>query len=139
AGMPGVVLSHRIWRRSFAADPHVVGRTVRLDGEAYLVTAVMPPEFDFPIGRFPPVDLWSPLARFNPVLERQRGARVIEVVGRIRPGAGLGEAQAEMDLIASGLSERHPETNRGIGVRLVPAIEEATGGVSRSLWMLFAA
>jgi predicted permease len=136
---PSVVLSHGIWEERFGSDPGIVGQPMTLDDTAYIVSGVMPADFRFPIHARPEVDIWVPLARFNPVLANQRGARLIEVIGRIRPGASLEAARSEMVAIAVGLSETFPDTNRGIGIELVPAIDEVTGGVSRGLWILFAA
>ena len=139
AGEPTVVLSHRLWQRRFGSDPDIVGKAVPLDGTPYTVAGVMPRDFLFPVQANPAVEAWVPLARFNPALERERGARLIEVIGRVRRGFALEAAQREMEAIAAGLSERYPDTNDDFRVALVPAIDEVRGPVSRSLWMLFAA
>ena len=134
---PFVVLSDGLWRRGFDQDPGVVGRTVVLNGLSYTVVGVMPPDFRFPIQASPPVDLWIPLVQFNPVLERQRGARLIEVIGRLSPGVSIGQAQAEMDAIAADLSREYPQTNQNIRVQLVPALDEVVEGASSGLRLLF--
>lgn len=139
ADEPTVVLSYGIWQRRFGSDPNVVGASVTLNDTPYTVVGVMPAGFRFPVRAGPEVDVWIPLARFNPALASQRGARLIEVIGRLRSGASSRSAQAEMDVIAADLGERYPETNRDIGVELVPAIDEVTAGVSKTLWILFAA
>ena len=136
---PLVILSHRLWRRSFNSDPDVVGRSITLNGLTHVVAAVMPADFQFPVEPTNPSDLWVPLERFNPALAGQRGARLIEVVGHLRSGVTLDRAQAEMDLIASNLSTQYPDTNGNLGVRIVPAIDEVTGDVSHGLYLLFAA
>ena len=136
---PLVILSHRLWSRSFNSDPDVAGRSITLNGLTHVVTAVMPVDFQFPVEPTNPSDLWVPLERFNPALAGQRGARWIEVVGRLRSGVTLDRAQAEMDVIASNLSTLYPGTNGNIGVRLVPAIDEVTGDASHGLYLLFAA
>ena len=136
---PLVVLSYGLWRRSFNSDPDVLGRSITLNGLIHTVTAVMPADFQFPIEPTNPRDLWVPLERFNPALADQRGARLIEVVGRLRSNVTFDQAQAEMDLIASNLSRQYPDTNGDLGVRLIPAMDEVTGDVSYGLLLLFAA
>jgi putative ABC transport system permease protein len=138
-GEPVVVLSQALWRRRFNADPDVVGMPVALDGVRYTVAAVMPAGFQFPIQAATSTDVWIPLKRFNPALAEQRGARLIEVIGRMRRGVTLEQAQVEMDLIASNLSAQYPETNGRMGVRVTAALQEVTGNVSRGLWLLSAA
>jgi putative ABC transport system permease protein len=136
---PVVVLSHALWQQRFGADPDAIGRSVTLDGARYAVAAVMPAGFEFPVRAATRVDLWIPLERFNPALAGQRSARLIEVIGRLRPGVSLGQAQAELNVIAAGLSAQYPDTNRELGVRLVRALNEVTGDVSRGLLLLGAA
>lgn len=136
---PAAILSYDLWSRRFAADPAVVGTSVTLGGTSYRIAAVMPPDFQFPIRTGEVVDAWTPIAQFNPVLANARGARLIEVIGRIRPGATLEQAQAEMNLIASNLSAQYPETNAGIGVRVTSALDEVTGDYSRGILLLGAA
>jgi putative ABC transport system permease protein len=137
---PTAVLSHALWQRAFGADSSIVGKAITLDdGAQYTVSAVMPAGFEYPIRAATHVDLWLPLARFNPALAQNRNARLIDVIGRLRPGVSLDEAQADLDVIASNLSAQYPDTNRGLGVRLVPALEEAAGGVARGLALLCAA
>jgi len=137
---PTVVLSHALWQRTFGADSGVIGKAITLDdGTQYTVAAVMPAGFEYPIRSTTRVDLWVSLARFNPALAANRNARLIDVLGRLRPGVSLAEAQADLDVIAASLGAQYPDTNRGLGVRLVPALEEATGGVARGLALLCAA
>ena len=136
---PSVVLSHALWQAAFAADPGVVGRRITLDGLGGVVVAVMPAGFRFPIHAAPPIELWMRVERFNPALASRRDARLIEVVGRLRPGVTITQAQAEMDLIAASAAAEYPETNAGIGVRVVSALEETTASVSLALLTLWGA
>jgi putative ABC transport system permease protein len=137
---PTAVLSHALWQRVFGADSSIVGKAIALaDGTRYTVAAVMPAGFEYPIRAASHVDLWLPLARFNPALAENRNARLIDVIGRLRPGVSLDEAQADLDVIAANLSVQYADTNRGFSVRLVPALEEATGGAVRGLALLCAA
>jgi predicted lysophospholipase L1 biosynthesis ABC-type transport system permease subunit len=79
-----------------------------------------------------------PLARVNPRVAGNRGARLSEVLARLRPNVSLFQAQAEMDTIAAQLRAEYPETNRDIGIRVVRALDEVTGGVQSGLLIAFA-
>lgn len=139
AGEQRVVLSHGFWQRSFGGDPALIGRGVTLSGRLYTVTGVMPPEFRFPI-QFP-ADLWMVVRndQFNPALRNRRDARLIEVMGRLRPGITVEQAQADMAAIAGNLRSEYPVTNVDMGVRVVPALEQVTGRFANVLWVLFGA
>ncbi len=139
AGEGTAILSHALWQRRFGGDADIVGSQVTLDGVRYLVAAVMPQGFEFPVRAATRVDLWLPVERFNPALAERRNARLIEVIGRLRPGVSRAEAQVELDAIAANLRVQYPETNRDIGVRVVAALAEVTGDVARGLLLLCAA
>ncbi|HSB61412.1 MAG TPA: ADOP family duplicated permease, partial [Vicinamibacteria bacterium] len=104
-------------------DPQIVGGTCTLDGRAFTVVGVMPPDFDFPLGG---VRLWLPLA-LTSAERSERGARSLLVVARLRAGVTPGQARSEMDGIAARLARQHPETNAGRGVRIVPLGEQQVG------------
>src|SRR5689334_9446749 len=91
-----VVLGHAVWTRRFGADPGIVGRTIRLDGDAYEVIGVMPASFRFPE---PTADFWVPLS-FPADVGTQRGAHYLDVVARLRPGVTAAAARAEIRGIA---------------------------------------
>jgi putative ABC transport system permease protein len=116
-----VILSHRLWQRSFSGDAGVLGRSVTLNSEGYTVVGVMPEGFWFPAR--PGTDLWVPLL-LDPDPSK-RGQRRLMVVGRLKPGATWKQAQAELGTIAQRLQQAHPGTNAGWGVRAVPLSDEA--------------
>jgi putative ABC transport system permease protein len=138
SGERTVVLSHRIWRLSFNAAPDVIGRRIALSGQSYTIAGVMPTGFEFPIQSGRTIDFWMNLERFNPALQNRRDARLIEVIGRLRPNVTLEQAQADMNVIAARLNSAYPATNRSIDVRLVRAIDEVIGSATRPLLALFA-
>ncbi len=117
-----VVLSHGLWQRRFGADTGVIGQTIKLDGEAYTVIGVMPPDFQF-LGQ---ADLWTPLALDAGRSDRSR--RFLLVMGRLKPGVTIEQARAEMEAIAGRLGQEYPETNAGWGVNPVPLREEMFSG-----------
>ena len=135
-----VVLSHRFWAERFESDPAIVGRGLTLSGKSYRVLGVMPRGFQFPI-QTPPIDMWAELGpeQFADVPQMGRSARLMDAIGRLRSDEAIERAQAELDVIASRLSRQYPDTNAGIGVRIVPAVDHVAGRVSRPLLILFAA
>jgi predicted permease len=110
-----VVLGHALWQRRFGGDPEVVGQMLVLDGRSHRVAAVMPPGF-----RFPPfwteAELWVPLV-FS--AEQQAGhQRFLRVFGRLRRGATLAEARAEMTVIGERLAAEWPRSNADVRVNV---------------------
>ena len=121
---PVTVLSDRLWRRRFEGDPSIVGRTIALNGTSFTVLGVAPAGFRGTAILSP--DLWAPLT-MSPEIEPGRpwqpirGGSWILMGGRLAPGVSLGEAQAEIDVIARRLEETYPESNEGVGWRLMRA------------------
>ncbi len=114
SGADRVLVSDLFWREHLHADPAVIGRTIRIDGDLREVVGVMPPGFQFPEW----ADLWLPLV-LDPAVE-QRGARRLSVAGRLAEGVSLEQARAEMEEISRRLALQHPETNRGWGTEVLP-------------------
>src|SRR5262245_58652658 len=131
-----VVLAHRLWERRFASDPGVLGRTIRLYGKPYEIVGVMPPEFQFPNGRF---DLWLPLESAmaaTPEQKENRTLRIFRVLARLRPGVTRAQAQAEVDALTARLAREHPETNAGVTFPFTPVYEQIVGDVRATLLVL---
>ncbi|MGB7759009.1 MAG: ABC transporter permease [Bryobacteraceae bacterium] len=102
------VLSDALWRRRFAADPAIVGRDIRIDDEEYRVIGVMPRKFVFPMTS----ELWTPLT--FPAAERNaRADRYLAVMGLLKPGRTVRQADAEIATISSRLALEYPDTNKG--------------------------
>lgn len=122
------VLSYQLWRTQFDGDPGIVGRAVRLDGTPHTVIGVMPPGFRFP---HRDIDLWTQL-----ILERDdnedRTNSYFEVVGRLKPGASLNAARAEVSAIGLRLEQQYPEANKEMHVYLAP-LRDLVGERSRML------
>jgi putative ABC transport system permease protein len=123
-----------LWQRRFGGDPNLVGRQLTLNGQPHTVIGILPPDFQYPPGR----ELWAPRQPRNN--DRQvRGASFIRVVGRLKPGISVAEAQAEMNNIASQLAGEYPQTNAGAGVVVAPLREAVVGQARRGLLVLFVA
>ena len=113
-----VVISHALWQRRFGGDGSIVGRKIVVNGVPSEVIGVMPPRFEYPVFNFKG-DLWLPW----PMRESARGQAAqfgsATVVGRLRAGTSYAQAQSELDVLMRSYAGRYPETNRGLGVRLI--------------------
>ena len=127
-----VVLSEAFWHERFNGDRGVVGREVRLDGEAYTVVGVVPKEAQI-VGRS---SLWA-LASITGLPPRARGGRGLVAVARLRPGISLDAAQSDLDAVAAGLAREFPDTNANRGVALEPLDDVVLGTELRQTSMLF--
>jgi putative ABC transport system permease protein len=119
-----VVVKHSLWQSRFGADPMIVGRTIKINGEDTTVIGVMPKYFDFPIGGG---ELWAPLL-IGPREQTDRATHTLQVIGLPRSGVTLEKAREGLDVIARRAQQDYPATNRGRGVRVVPLIQDATRG-----------
>ncbi len=111
-----VVLSDKLWRRRFGADPAIVGRNVRFDDQNFVVTGVMPASYDFPIA----TEVWTPLAQ-TPAQRASRKSDSLVVVARLKPGRTLAQAESELGSIAARLAASYPETNKTRRFMIWPA------------------
>jgi putative ABC transport system permease protein len=131
------VLSDALWRRRFGSDASIVGRTIALDGEAFEVVGVMPPDATYPVGAARSTDLYIPFV--VPADQRIRRPDdqnfYLQVVGRLKPGTTIAQAQAQMEQIGAALREEHPEWNKNTLVGVRPLVDHIVGSRTKS-WML---
>jgi predicted permease len=119
--VPEVVLGHRFWTRRLNADPAVVGQTIWLSGVPFTITGVMPAAFKGASGVsvFAP-DLWLPLGMMpqlnagNQELLQNRGKRSLQLVGRLKPGVSIPQAQAALRVTGANLERSWPDFNKGV-------------------------
>lgn len=109
------VLSHRFWMERYGGNPAVLGRTIEVNGRRHTIVGVMPEDFLFPL---PTTRFWIP--RDLDETRSKRDRRFLQVMARLRPGVSIDEAQAEMETVGARLEEQYPDTNRSVGVRIVP-------------------
>ena len=145
SGQHVVMLSHELWQSRFGSRTDIIGQTIRLDGYSYTVAGVMPEEFDFPMQN-PAPQVWATLATdaFDPTggtpMSQQRGAHMLRVIGRLKPGVTAGRAQAEMTLIMRKLAAQYPESDKHVtSVKVQSELEAMVGDSRPALRTLFAA
>jgi putative ABC transport system permease protein len=118
-----VVLTHELWVRRFASAPNIVGNTVTLDGEKYLVIGVMPASFR-QVEFLPKV--WTPLALRSPEPEpKARDARSLVLFGRLKRGVDLQQARAEVTVLAHRAEQSYPASEKGWGATVMTLQEYA--------------
>lgn len=127
------VISDRLWRTRYSADPSIIGRPIVLNGAPYIVRGVMPPRFHFPDD----VDVWQRLQW--PMERHSREAHFMEAVARLAPGTTIGQAQAAIDSLTLRLASEFPITNKGWGRRVIPLLDEQLGYYRPALMVLFGA
>ena len=141
-----VVISDGLWKRAFGGDPQILGRTLRLDNDAYHVIGVMPPGFHNP-GRTTDqrnTEIWC-AAGFTaaPAPTPQRNARLFpDAVARINPGVTIAVAQSRLDALVASLQKQFPADyplQSAWSVRLVPLKESLVGNVRQPLMLLLGA
>jgi len=132
------ILSNALWRRRFAADPGIVNKTISLDGQPVTVVGIMPAGFHFPNKD---VEVWRPLA-FDPDLltENNRGSHFLNVIGLLKPGVSVSQAQADIDTVTARLSQEHRTTYpSGFSTKVRSLHEDLVGNLRKALFVLLGA
>jgi predicted permease len=129
-----VVVSHGFWQRRFAGDSNIVGRTLQIDGQTTEVIGVMPEQFTFANEDF---GLWRLQA---PQPDAPRGTGRWWVLGRLKQGSSLDQAQAELRSVTARIAETLPSTRRNLSVYATSLSYQIAGSNLRlALWILFGA
>jgi predicted permease len=137
-GRKAVLLSYGFWQRRFGGDAKIVGQTITLKDQATVVVGVLPPTFDF-ASVFTPGARVDVLAPFPVAKELDGMGNTLAVVGRLKPGVNIPQAQAEFDALNQLLKQAFPERGTGFGARLAGLQKQINGRFQRGLWVLFAA
>ena len=129
-----VVLSHGLWERRFGSDPGIVGQTISLRDEAYTVVGVLPADFHMQwLGKDREVFAPMPL---TPQLRLLRTANYLDVLGRLKPGVSLEQAQASLAGTAARLAATYPTEDGSVGVSLLPLAELLVGRIRPMLLLI---
>jgi putative ABC transport system permease protein len=133
-----VLLSQALWQRRFNADGGIVGKTITLNQQSFTVIGIIPASFQFAVpGFFRPVELWTPSAFAQD--NSTRGNQYLRVIARLEPGISMARAQSEMSALASQFEQQYPNTNTGLGVRLISLHEQTVGNIRPALLVLLGA
>jgi predicted permease len=141
-GSQVVVLSYGLWRRGYNADPNILGKTVKLDEQPYSVIGVMPHSFRFPFDGAPlseTADLWLPIA-FHPsrlAPENRTNEFGVGLIGRLRPGVTVIQAQMDVDGIANRFMQQYGYSGTiRVAPKAYPFAQHTTQKARPLLWLL---
>src|SRR3984893_6354038 len=129
-----VIMAHRLWQERFGSDPHIIGQQVRLNAEPYTVVGVlaagMPDRFE--------AHLFVPLVLRPDQINHQ--FHWLTVMGRLKPGVTLQQANADMEAVTRRIAETYPVSNKGWGARVEPLKNNFTSRETiKDLWLLMGA
>ncbi|HEX6898290.1 MAG TPA: ABC transporter permease [Thermoanaerobaculia bacterium] len=132
---PVAILSYGVWRTRYQGDTNVIGKPVRINSAAGTIVGVLPEGVAFP----ETTEVWTNM-RLDPLrIERGQG-ETLEVMGRLRDGATVAAAQAEIEGFTKAIAKEYPKTHEGRGAVVKPWMEEALGDdIPRMLWTMFGA
>ena len=135
------LISEGLWKRKFGAAADIVGKSIRLDGNLYTITGVIPATFHYQNDNYhSKAEVYVPLGQWNnPLFRDRRTGMGMNAVGRLKPGVTLAQANSDMSGVANHLAEVYPDIDRGQGVTLVPLKQNLVGDVQPFLLMLLAA
>src|SRR2546422_3995538 len=133
-----VVLTHGFWKRRLGGKTNIVGRAIRLSEQSYTVIGVLPPRF---LLWFLPWDRAEFVIPTAVALDQanERSLHWLEVIGRLKPGITIEQAQAEMNAVAARLRPLYPAYKKDWGVTIIPMREQFTGDVRPTLLVLLGA
>ncbi|HTB14769.1 MAG TPA: ABC transporter permease [Bryobacteraceae bacterium] len=143
-GAPRVaVISHDLWQRAFAGDPNIVGRTIQIEGTNASVVGVMPQTFSFPPGDLDPPEIWTPM-QLPPPNPNRRGSHFLFLVGRLKPGVSLNNAQDEIARHVQQSTDRIGQKNHPFSPDFHPIVtyglqNEVVRTIRPALWTLMGA
>jgi hypothetical protein len=132
-GAPAVVISDRLWQDRFGSDPAALGKNLTLNGIDHTIVGVLGPGFRFGDQQ---ADVYTPLARRNPLYLNDRTVHDVLCIGRLRPQVGVGQALAEMNTVQEHIDELNPNTERGQGAYVVPLKQFLVGDICGTLLLL---
>lgn len=120
---PVAMLSYGFWQRRFGADQEIIGKPIELNGISFTVVGITPPKFTGTEGATMP-DLWVPMMMYSQLYPKtgdgvdrlsDRGSHWLNIIGRLKPGVSIEQAQPALSAIAARIAQDHPETNKEWG------------------------
>jgi putative ABC transport system permease protein len=131
---PVVIISHSLWRQRFNADPKIIGRTMRVEGNEIVIVGVMPEGFGFPLRQ----EIWVPFRLDASGMERGMDVPV-QVFGRLKERISREHALAELRAIAGRIAQAYPKTHEGVSAAVTPYVEGYTEELRSPLYTMLAA
>ena len=131
---PVAILSQPLWQNRFGGDPSIIGKQITLNGVSRTVVGVLPQGLNYPRG----VDVLAPIT-ITPEMAANRQFHTFLVVGLMKPGVTLEQAQGDLANIAARLQQDHPQTNTGWGVVAYPIVEDAVRQYKSAILVLMGA
>jgi putative ABC transport system permease protein len=125
-----VIISYSLWQRRFGADPNILDKTIAINNFPLKVIGVMPPHFNFPKAG----EVYAPL-ELTPQVTGNRLTHQYYVIGRLKPGASIESAQAEIDNISARLEKQYPETNTGWGATVYSLVHDMVRAYDKPIWI----
>jgi predicted permease len=133
---PVVVISHGLWTRRFAGDSKIIGRKIRVDGTSASIIGVMPASFEQPV-LWGPVDMWRPF-KFSEVQRSDYFSNFLNVVGRVKTGVRISDAEGQLKALAAALQSTLPDQDTRESLRLESMSGPINGQALRVLeWLAF--
>jgi predicted permease len=139
---PVVILSYALWNTKFGANTQILGQNIRLNGQDFAVIGITPKEFH-DAGNIGNPDLWAPMMMHGQLLTGtqkdwfdRRQSRLVNLVGRLKPGVSLAQANASMTGFSNRLEKEYPAQNSGRHVILLPLSETNVPPQQRGLYVL---
>lgn len=140
-----ILISERLWRAKFGSDADISGRSIKLDEKPYTIIGVMPARFQFPStdNTFSDsVDVWVPLAMTDTEKKHRVDSFDYGVIGRLKPGVSIEQAQSDIQAVAGRMQEEHPDVYKGnieIAASVIGLEQEMVKPVRTVLLVLFGA
>ena len=139
-GAPVVLLSEGFWRSKFAGSPKILGQSISLSGTAYTVIGIIPADFYYSGNNFRLGQIYTPLGQWtDPTFLDRRVGMGLNSLGRLKPGATLAQARADMDNVGEGLAKAYPNADKNTGVTVITLKENMVGDVASFLYILLGA
>jgi len=141
AGWQLVILSDGVWRRTFGADPAVIGRVITMSGLPFTIVGVMPASFEPLISErfYKRADMWALVGYDSSLNYACRTCQHLKAIGRLKPGMVLETARADIDAVQTQLRREHPTDYAPATMTLVPLSDELTGSLRPALGVLMGA
>ena len=127
------IISYSLWQRRFGGDPNILNQTITINNFPCVIVGVMPEHFNYPKGG----EVYAPF-ELTPSITSNRTMHGYYVIGRLKPGASIESAQAEIDNVNARLEKQYPETNTGLGATVYSLVDDMVRAYDKPIWITMA-